>query len=401
MLIHWIWLSQLTGITTAQKLSLLQRFRDPEEIFNAQRVALTEGVEMSEKALAALSDKNLVQARKILDDCAEKSISILTYGDGAYPSKLKNIHNPPLVLYYKGCLPDWEHRPAIGMIGTRKASPYGLQIAEKLGNQIAGCGALVVSGGADGIDTQALMGALRTGKKVVAVFGCGADMIYPAKNKQLFAQIEKQGCLLTEFCPGTPPSSWNFPHRNRIISGLSSGVVIVEAPERSGALNTASHAADQGRDIFVVPGNINNPNCAGSNRLLRERALAVFTGWDVVSEYESLYPGTVSRYEGAAESPAVAQMAAHPGLKPIQNQKADKNSIDNPEKSKYSVEENVQLNLTAEEQAVLRFVTKQPVSVDEVIAAAQLPAGKVLSVLTMLAMKGAVKNHPGKCVSLK
>lgn len=401
MLIHWIWLSQLTGVTITQKLSLLQKFRDPEDIFHAHTEALSVCEGMTEKAMEALSNKNLGHARKILEDCTEKSISILTYGDSAYPSKLKNIYNPPLVLYYRGCLPDWEQRPAIGMIGTRKASPYGLQIAEKLGNQIAGCGALVVSGGADGIDTQALVGALQTGKKVVAVLGCGADKIYPAKNRQLFAQIEKQGCLLTEFIPGTPPNSWNFPHRNRIISGLSSGIVIIEAPEKSGALNTASHAADQGRDIFVVPGNINNPNCAGSNQLLRERAIAVFTGWDVVSEYEGLYPGVISRYEGNIVQSAVAQPVAYPIAKPIENQKTDKKSIDNPAKCQYSVEENVQRNLTAEEQAVLRLIPNRPVPVDEVIAAAELPAGKVLSVLTMLAMKGAVKNHPGKCVSLK
>lgn len=401
MLIHWIWLSQLSGITIAQKVSLLRRFRDPEDIYNAHEKVLKEHADMTEKAIAALSDKDLIRARKILEECADKGISILTYGDGAYPSKLKNIHNPPLVLYYKGCLPDWEHRPAIGMIGTRRASPYGMQIAENLGDQIAGCGALVVSGGADGIDTQALVGALRTGKPVLAVLGCGADVVYPAKNRQLFAQIEKQGCLITEYCPGTPPSSWNFPHRNRIISGVASGVVVIEAPDRSGALNTAAHAADQGRDVFVVPGNINNPNCAGSNRLLRERALAVFTGWDVVSEYASLYPDTVHRYEGSLSQPGVAQPTAYPETKPAHHKKADKKAIDNPAKCQYSVEENAQLNLTEEEQAVLRLITKQPVSVDEVIAAAQLPAGKVLSVLTMLAMKGAVKNHPGKCVSLK
>ena len=397
MLIHWIWLSQLTGVTIAQKLSLLQSFRDPEEIFNAHEAALSQNVEITEKALVALSDKNLTHARKILDDCGQKSISILTYGDGAYPSKLKNIHNPPLVLYYKGCLPDWEHKPGIGMVGTRKASPYGLQIAEKLGNQIAGCGALVISGGADGVDTQALVGAMQAGKQAVAVLGCGADVVYPAKNRQLFAQIEKQGCILTEFCPGTPPNSWNFPQRNRIISGLSSGIVVVEAPERSGALNTAAHAADQGRDVFVVPGNINNPNCAGSNRLLRERAIAVFTGWDVVSEYESIYPGVIRRYEGGEEQPMVAQPVIYPAAKP----KPDKKSIDNPGISKYSVEDNKPPQLTAEEQTVYRCVTPAPIPVDEVIVAAGLPAGRVLSVLTMLAMKGVVKNHPGKCVSLK
>lgn len=401
MLIHWIWLSQLSGLTPQQKQNLLLKFRDAEDIYFAHEEALTQVEGITPKAVEALCNKDLRKAKGILSNCSEKSISILTYGDGAYPTRLKNIHNPPLVLYYKGCLPDWDSKPVIGMVGTRKASAYGLQVAEKLGNQIAGCGALVVSGGADGIDTRALAGALETGSKVVAVLGSGADVVYPAKNKELFRRIEKQGCLITEYTPGTPAYGWNFKPRNRIISGLSAGVVIVEAPERSGALSTANHASEQGRDIYVVPGNINNPNCAGSNQLLREHAMAVFTGWDVVKEYAGLYPDAVRRYDGSEGYARVAQKPERPQPKPVTPVKADKKSIDIPGKSQYSVEENKCISLTAEEKAVLDFVPAQPTAVDEVIAASGLPAGKVLSVLTMLAMKGMVQNHPGKCISLK
>ena len=204
MLIHWIWLSKLCDITTMQKCRLLRAFRDPEDIFEAGEEALCQAEELTPRALQSLANKDLTQARKILKDCSEKNISILTYGDGAYPKRLKNIENPPLVLYYKGTLPDWESVPVIGMVGTRKASAYGLQNAENMGFQVAACGALVVSGGADGIDTMVLKGAMRAGKKVVAVLGCGADIVYPSKNKELFANIEKQGCLITEYVPGTP-----------------------------------------------------------------------------------------------------------------------------------------------------------------------------------------------------
>ncbi len=401
MLIHWIWLSRLSGITSQQKQNLLLKFRDAEDIYFAHEEALAQVEGMTPKAVEVLCDKDLRNAKGILSDCGEKGISILTYGDGAYPTRLKNIHNPPLVLYYKGCLPDWDSKPVIGMVGTRKASAYGLQVAEKLGNQIAGCGALVVSGGADGIDTRALVGAMETGSKVVAVLGCGADVVYPAKNRELFRRIEKQGCLITEYIPGTPAHGWNFPPRNRIISGLSAGVVIVEAPERSGALSTANHASEQGRDVYVVPGNINNPNCAGSNQLLREYAMAVFTGWDVVKEYAGLYPDAVRRYDGSEGYARVAQKPERPQPKPTPRLKADKKSIDIPGNSQYSVEENKSISLTAEEKAVLGFVPAQPTAVDEVIAASGLPAGKVLSILTMLAMKGMVQNHPGKCISLK
>lgn len=402
MLIHWIWLSRLPRVTIRQKLTLLQLFRDPEDIYYAHEAALRQAEGMTEKAMENLAQKDLTEARQILNTCGEKSISILTYGDGAYPSRLKNIPDPPLVLYYKGCLPDWDNLPVIAVVGTRKASAYGMQTAAKLGYQIAACGGLVVSGLADGIDAWAMKGALLAGKKTVGVLGCGADVVYPAKNKELFAQTEKQGCILTEYIPGTPPNSWHFPQRNRIVSGLSAGVLVVEAPEKSGALNTAHHAADQGRDLFVVPGNIDAENCAGSNQLLREHAIAVLSGYDVVREYESLYPQSIIQNPGSAPAELlVAQEPVCPSISKVSAPPHDKKSIDNREKSGYSVKHDAFSGLTSEEQAVVNQLTRTPKTVDEVIAETQLPTGKVLSILTMLAMKGVVQNHPGKCVSLK
>lgn len=402
MLIHWIWLSRLPRVTIRQKLTLLQLFRDPEDIYYAHEAALRQAEGMTEKAMENLAQKDLTEARQILNTCGEKSISILTYGDGAYPSRLKNIPDPPLVLYYKGCLPDWDNLPVIAVVGTRKASAYGMQTAAKLGYQIAACGGLVVSGLADGIDAWAMKGALLAGKKTVGVLGCGADVVYPAKNKELFAQTEKQGCILTEYIPGTPPNSWHFPQRNRIVSGLSAGVLVVEAPEKSGALNTAHHAADQGRDLFVVPGNIDAENCAGSNQLLREHAIAVLSGYDVVREYESLYPQSIIHNPGSAPAELlVAQEPVCPSISKVSAPPHDKKSIDNREKSGYSVKHDAFSGLTSEEQAVVNQLTRTPKTVDEVIAETQLPTGKVLSILTMLAMKGVVQNHPGKCVSLK
>ena len=399
MLIHWIWLSRLPKISIQQKVLLLQRFQDPEGIYAAEKKMLSRIEGITSKTLEILANKDLTEARRILKDCSQRCINILTYGDGAYPTQLKNIEQPPLVLYYKGTIPDWEKVPVIGMVGTRRASAYGLQIAENMGYQIAACGALVVSGGADGIDTMALRGAMQTGKPVIAVLGCGADVIYPAKNRDLFARIEKQGCLITEYVPGTPPNSWNFPQRNRILSGLSAGVVVLEAPERSGALNTARHASEQGRDVFVVPANVNSPSSAGSNQLLRQYAIPVFTGWDVVREYEYIYPDVITRFEGnRSERVQVAQEPVYPRINSAIQGKSVNKSIDNCEKSQYSVEHNAPC-FTEHEQAVLRILTDGPKPVDEVIAASGLPAAKVLSVLTMLAMKGVVKNHPGKRVS--
>ncbi len=402
MLIHWIWYSELPHVPLRVKAELLRIFHDPEDIYFASEEALRLVEGMTDSLMDALLYRNLSKSREILRICGEKNISIITYHDGCYPYRLKHIPDPPMVLYYKGYLPDWDSVPVIGIVGTRKASAYGMQVSDKLGFQIADCGGLVVSGGANGIDSMALRGAMRTGKKVVAVLGCGADVVYPAKNKELFQEIQKQGCLITEFCPGTPPHSWNFPQRNRIISGVSLGILVVEAPERSGALNTAQHALDQGRDVFAVPGNIDSPCSAGSNELLRDRAIPVLSGWDVVGEYESLYPNTVRRSTKAAKKQLlVAEAVVYPDIPGEKLPEDDKKSIDNPEKSHYSVKENDFPALTEEEQMVYGHITDHPILVDDVIAQTGLPTGKVLSILTMLALKGVVQNHPGKLISRK
>ena len=197
-----------------QKQKLLDVFGDPEEIFCSGRDAFREAAGLEGKALDALEDKDLTAARRILNLCAQKDICILTCREERYPARLKNIEDPPVILYYKGILPDWEECPVISVVGTRKASAYGMQIAHTLSAQVAACGGLVITGGADGIDSAALEGALAAGKPGVAVFGGGVDVIYPKSNTALFAQIEKQGCLLSHYPPGTPHYRWNFPVRN-------------------------------------------------------------------------------------------------------------------------------------------------------------------------------------------
>ena len=293
MLLYWIWFAQLQKVPDQIKWMLLQHFQDPEEIYYAESSAFS-GIEgLSRDAVAQLQQKDLTEAEKILQQCQEKELNILTIQDKAYPSKLRNIADPPMVLYYKGKLPDFEGNPVIGVVGTRKASAYGLNTAKKMGYQIARCGGIVVSGMAHGIDGMAMDGALTADKTTVGVLGCGADMIYPLSNRKLFRDVERYGCILSEFPPETPAYKWNFPRRNRIISGVSNGVLIVEAPARSGALITADRALEQGRDVFVVPGNVDLEGFAGSNRLLREGATFVSCGWDILSEYEVFYPDKV------------------------------------------------------------------------------------------------------------
>lgn len=406
MLVYWIWLAELLHVSAAQKYQLLQYFSDPEEIYFSEEKAFLEVEGITEKTLEVLADKNLETAHKILQECTEKGIGILTLADGQYPQKLKHIYDPPVVLYYKGKLPDWEKQPTIGVVGTRKATPYGLQTAMRLSNQIAQCGGLVVSGGAFGGDTMALQGALRAEKPVVGVLGCGVDVVYPKSNRNLFDQIIEDGCLLSEYPPKTPPNGWHFPIRNRIISGISDGVLVVEAPESSGALITARSAWDQGRDVFVVPGNIDVPTCVGSNGLLQQGAIAVLSGWDVLKEYEASYPNAVHKQTAPVLVQEIpVQKVAQKPLLPKESETfippVAKKSIDNGEISTYSGLGKKVVALSPEEQVVAAQLTQQPQLVDDVLAACDMPSGTVLSILTKLTLKGMVKNHPGRRVSLK
>ncbi len=416
MLVYWIWLTTRAGLGDRGRMALLEHFAAAEDIYFADAAAYDRVETLSPAAIASLQDKKLTEAENIISACRRENIQILTWQDAAYPKRLKNITDPPVVLYYKGQLPQVDALPLIGVVGTRKASAYGMTAAKRLGYQIAACGAVLVSGAATGVDGMAMRGALSTGEIVIGVLGCGADIVYPASNRALFADTQRQGCLLTEFPPGTPPIGANFLRRNRIISGLSCGVLVVEAPERSGALNTALHAAEQGRDVFVVPGNIDVETCRGSNALLREGAIAVSSGWDVVSEYESRFPGKIRKNTQHSHQTAypdeVAQQEEKPLLKVAQTPKTPekkqrkalfnrKKEIDKEPQTPYIVPEEPLPPMSEEEESIYTLIRQGADLVDEVIARAELPAGQVLSTLTMLQIKGVVTLLPGNRVELK
>ena len=395
MLLYWMWYALLPQLSLRQKLALLEHFSDPEDIHTRDRYDDIEVV--TPEIAAALGNKELSHARKVISQCAEKQISILTFQDASYPSRLRNIPDPPLVLYYKGVLPDLAGKPVIGVVGTRKATTYGVTTARGMSRQIAACGGLVVSGGARGVDTAALEGALDAGGQVAAVLGCGVDVVYPKANKELFDRIAKNGCLISEYLPDAEPMHWQFPARNRIISGLSNGVLVVEAPEKSGALITARRAFEQGRDVFVVPGNIGVETCAGSNALLQDCASAALSGWDVLKDYAPRYPGVVEKREPEpTELPPSLLMVAQPTDAP-----RDKKDIDNPERKAYSDHE---IDLSAfdeQERLILSCLDGSPRATDDVIARVGLPSAAVLSILTKLALNGVVINHPGRKVSVR
>ena len=419
MLVHWIWLATRPNMNDRQKIAVLERFRDPEDAYYAQKEAYRQVDGLTQEAAESLEDKDLHAAASILHRCTDEDIHICAYTDSHYPASLKNISDPPLVLYYKGRLPDFDGSPVIGVVGTRDATPYGMNVAQRISGQIARCGGIVVSGLAAGIDAAAVAGALTAGAPAVGILGCGVDIVYPVCNRSLFADTQRYGCLISEFPPETPPYKWNFPKRNRIISGISNGVLIVEAPKKSGALITARQAADQGRDIFVVPGNVDVPACAGSNALLREGAIAVSRGWDVVSEYVHLYPDKIRRDDRLIQPagftdhvmPAVAklektelkvaQKPCSPAKSPASDRKNVKKTIDNEKKPPYSVIRDPMEGLNETERAIAELLGQGELLVDDVIAQAGLPAGTVLSTLTVLEVKGVITRKPGNRAALK
>lgn len=375
MLIYWIWLATRQGMTAWEKQVVLAHFGTPEDCYFAEEYTQIE--ELSKSAVEALCDKALEQAEAVLALCAKKKVHILTWQDARYPVALKNISDPPMLLYYRGVLPEFNSDPFIGVVGTRKASAYGLKLAEKIARQIARSGGIVVSGMAEGIDAMATRGALDAGRPVVGVLGCGADVVYPRCNRELFLKMERQGCLISEYPPETPPNKWNFPRRNRIISGLSCGVLVVEAPAKSGALITARQALDQGRDVFVTPGNVGIASCEGSNGLLRDGATMVTSGWDILSEYVHRYPDKIR------EAPLPS----------------DKKSIDNPASQPY-----IDLNTNASrenspEEAILALLEDGEQLIDTLIAKTGLSSGDALAALTVLEVTGAVVTRPGGWVA--
>ena len=402
---HWIWLAHRPGISDRMKTLLLEHFSDPEDIYYAEESAFQGISGLTDHALEGLRDKSLTQAEEILEACDRKGLQILTFSDEGYPQRLKNIPDPPIVLYYQGELPDFDNNALIAVVGTRKASPYGLAVAKRMGWQLAKCGGIVVSGMASGIDGVAMQSAMSAGGTVVGVLGCGADVIYPTSNRQLYADTAKFGCILSEFPPGTPPMSWNFPKRNRIMSGLSCGVLVVEAPQKSGALITANQALEQGRDVFVVPGNIDVDTFVGSNRLLREGGILASHGWDVLSEYEAQFPDKIHKddapvhlpREQFAELPKVAQKPRIPGKK----EKCDKKVIDKPKQSSYSDVNKEQPRLSDSEKRIVSAIGTSPQLVDDVIAETGMAAAQVLPLLTVLEVRGVIKRLPGRYIALK
>jgi DNA processing protein len=358
---YWLALSLTPGVGSILMKRLLDRFNTPEAVFSAPMRELSK--------IEGVGEKVAVEIKKgPLEKVVERELSLLkkvngkivTLKDDDYPKRLKDIYDPPTLLYVRGELRR-EDELAVAIVGSRRTSPYGRWMTEKISQDLARHGVTVVSGMARGIDSVAHQGALQGGGRTIAVLGCGVDVIYPSENRSLFYQIIEHGAVLSEFPMSSPPEGGHFPKRNRIISGLSIGAVIVQASADSGSLITANFALEQGREVFAVPGNVGVEGSRGANRLIKEGAKLVESSADILEEI-------LPQWRSEKEEEVIKSEAPVP-------------------------------HLTKDEEILYKLLEETPMHIDAIIRQSQLDPGKVASLLLNLEFKGLICQSPGKCFS--
>ena len=392
---YWIWLTRCAGMSPLRCTQLVERFGSPERVYFADP---GEYEELPVGVRNGLKNKSLDEADRILEACARQEISLLTAQDAWYPDSLKNIPEPPAVLYYKGKLPDFDRELTIGMVGARECSEYGKTMAARLGLELARAGAVVVSGIAQGIDSHAIKGALAGGGTVVSVLAGGLDIKYPRESRFLYDDVAAAGALISEYPPGTPHKGTHFPVRNRIISGLSDGVVAVEGKEKGGTMITMDLALEQNRDTFAVPGPADAPMSAGTNRLIRMGWAKLVTGAsDILDEYEGrkslrrVLPLEQSEEEQRLEAALKPERKTEPAMA-----QAEKKVVDKSENRAYIDWKSARELFTDDERDILLALAQKDLLADEIVEATQIPARRVLSALTVLQVREYVEERPGR-----
>lgn len=362
-----VWLRSIPNIGSIKIKKMLEHFKNPINIWNADLYELSRLKFLSKRDLEEISkQKYKEELPKHLDNIYKHEIKILTLLDEEYPILLKSIYDPPAILFYKGSLAKEEK--SIAVVGSRKSSAYGTDITEKISTALCRHDITVVSGLARGIDSYAHNAAIKANGRTIAVLGCGLDCVYPRENSALFQKIQEKGAVVSEFLPGTPPIAFNFPSRNRIISGMSRGVIVVEAGQKSGSLITADFALEQGREVFAVPGNLSSSNSIGTNRLIREGARIVTSMEDILDELKYFDD--------------VGKMAA------IQFQ------------AENQISKNIFDSLDKNEQKIVQCLKEGELHIDRLLQQADMNVAELNAVLIVLELSGIVEQRPGKMYSI-
>ncbi len=410
-LLYWIWLARACGVASKNFVRLIERFETPFDIYSLgeEQIEYIEGI--GEQLKAKLSDKNLEPSYSVLKFCKKNRVDIITYGDKRYPSTLRRLEDPPAVLFCRGKFPDFNTRLCIAVVGTRKMSEYGKQAAYKIAYEMAAANAVVVSGMALGIDGVASGGAIAAGGETVAVLGSGIDVVYPKQHSDLYDKIVKSGAVITEFMPSTSPEKYNFPVRNRIISGLCQGTLVVEGDRKSGALITAKSAITQGREVFALPGQIYESNSEGPNELIRNGAYVALGADDIINHYDFLYHDVIN-YRGLKKAKSRSELdedfLEELNICAKSYKKAEFEMPENPSAPEQKREEekerestNAPVNeelLAGLDENTKRIFSQMPI--DSAISPDRLVedgfgASDVVTALTMLELCGLVSSLPG------
>lgn len=416
--LYWIWLAEKCGIASKDFGRLMERFHNPFDLYRLDEDEIEHLDGIGNALKRRLNEKSLESAYSILRYCKTHGVSIVAYEDELYPARLRSIEDPPVLLYVLGKLPDLNRRLCIGMVGTRKMSEYGRQTAYKISYELGASHAVVVSGMALGVDGVAACGALASGGETVAVLGCGISIVYPKQHERLEKEIQKHGAVITEYPPAERPLGANFPRRNRIISGVCQGVLIVEGDMGSGALITAKLAVEQGRELFALPGKVNEINSDGPNELIRNGANVALSGEDLLRHYDFLYHDMIN-YRGLSrskthmvpEETALRRygVSGRYETKPTKAQRTEeKKQSDTPTEQKRTNSQapqtlTVRPDASESVLASLDDVTKQvfaALPVDravspDAVAPEGISIGEVITSLTLLELSGLVSSLPG------
>ncbi len=413
-ILYWLWLSERCGVASKDFGRLMSKYESPFDIYRLED-AETERIEgISPTLKQKLVDRSLEGAYSTLRYCKQKKIDIVCYSDKRYPSRLRSIEDPPVLLYVKGKLPKMDERLSIGIVGTRKMSDYGRSTAYKIAYQLASAGTVVVSGMALGVDGVAACGALSAGGSTVAVLGCGLSVVYPKEHARLMDEISRSCAVITEYPPEERPNGYNFPKRNRIISGLCQGVLVVEGNMTSGSLITARRAIDQGREVFALPGKVNESNSEGPNELIKNGALVALSAEDIIAHYDFLYHDCINykglrkaKLEDNSEEKALKKYGVSAVYKRVRGTAAKTPRINTEEPSQEIVKSqnteeapvrDRQIDISGLDKISLKVLEAMPM--DKAITADALPIegidiGEVITAFTMLEINGIVESLPG------
>ncbi len=396
---HWIWLS-MRSIRRDKLWQLCMRFDGARGVYDAQETELLKCVELTKDELNSIKqDRSLALAEKVEAECEKKKISVISFTDDVYPKRLRSIDSPPVILYARGNVNCLTADVPFGIVGTRKAAPNSLELTHKLSYMLAKAGFTIVSGMAAGVDSAAACGALDAGCKTIAVFGSGVDICYPKSNAKLMDAIIENGCVISENTPGTPPLPWTFPQRNRIIAGISSGVLVTAAPEKSGSIITATYAMEQGRDVYVVPGRPGDKEYAGSLALIKDGATMITEADDIIYDF-GLVPVKIDKsYERILQlrrnTPDRRETSVKSEIK--EKKQSERREVRKENKDLYKDRIN---EFSGEEKIIAEAILSGASQFDLIAEKTGLDTSELLSMLTMMELNGKIIQKPGKYYEL-